>query len=206
MELLKLLLAARATPTLVVMAESGLLGMVLGGVAHLASFENMIKVEAALGLKADAVRRLGALGVWVEEDAERLGERLRLSNAESSGSWRWKAGGVLRRSRTRRPRVRSFITSVRNPFSIGRWWPGHGRRRARPKPLGTNWRPCRCAGRRRFFRSRRRISSSLGMAAGPPLGAAMRAAEAAWIAADFPADRVAIDVIAREAAQRAMAR
>ena len=72
MELLKLLLAARATPTLVVMAESGLLGMVLGGVAHLASFENMIKVEAALGLKADAVRRLGALGVWVEEDAERL--------------------------------------------------------------------------------------------------------------------------------------
>jgi hypothetical protein len=74
--LLKLLIAARATPTLAVMAESGLLSMVLGGVAHLASFENMIKLEAAVGLKADAVRRLGALGVWVEEDAERLGERL----------------------------------------------------------------------------------------------------------------------------------
>jgi poly(A) polymerase len=47
---------------------------------------------------------------------------------------------------------------------------------------------------------------SIGIAAGPPLGAAMRAAEAAWIAADFPADRAAIDAIAREAAQRAMAR
>ena len=43
MELLKLLLAPRATPTLAVMAESGLLGMVLGGVPFLASFENMVK-------------------------------------------------------------------------------------------------------------------------------------------------------------------
>jgi poly(A) polymerase len=82
MEMLKLLLAARAAPTLAVMAESGLLGTVLGGVAYLASLENMIKLEETLGREADAVRRLGALGVWVEEDAERLGERLRLSNAE----------------------------------------------------------------------------------------------------------------------------
>ena len=83
MELLKLLVAARATPTLVVMAECGLLGMVLGGVAYLASFENMIKVEAALGAETDAIRRLGALGLWVAEDAERLAQRLRLSKAES---------------------------------------------------------------------------------------------------------------------------
>jgi hypothetical protein len=34
----------------------------------------------------------------------------------------------------------------------------------------------------------------------------MRAAEAAWIAADFPADRAAIDAIAKDAAQRAIAR
>ena len=43
----------------------------------------------------------------------------------------------------------------------------------------------------------------LGIAAGPPLGAAMRAAEAAWIAADFPAERAAIDAIADEAVQNA---
>ena len=82
-EMLKLVVAARATPTLAVMTECGLLGTVLGGVAYLASFENMIKVETALGVEADAVRRLGALGVWVPEDAERLAQRLRLSNAES---------------------------------------------------------------------------------------------------------------------------
>jgi len=82
MELLKLLLAPRAVAALVVMAESGLLGPVLGGVPHLASFANMAKVEAACGFWPDAARRLAALGVWVAEDAERLWQRLRLTNAE----------------------------------------------------------------------------------------------------------------------------
>jgi poly(A) polymerase len=64
------------------MAESGLLVPVLGGVPDLAAFSNMAKVEAAAGVRADAVRRLGALGVRIAEDAERLWQRLRLSNAE----------------------------------------------------------------------------------------------------------------------------
>ena len=82
MELLKLLLARHATPALAVMAESGLLVPVLGGVPDLAGFENMAKVEAAAGVQADAVQRLGALGARIAEDAERLWQRLRLSNAE----------------------------------------------------------------------------------------------------------------------------
>jgi hypothetical protein len=44
------------------MAESGLLVPVLGGVPDLAGFENMAKVEAAAGVQADTVQRLGALG------------------------------------------------------------------------------------------------------------------------------------------------
>ena len=44
MELLKLLVARHATPTLAIMAESGLLLPVLGGVPDLAGFENMAKV------------------------------------------------------------------------------------------------------------------------------------------------------------------
>ena len=42
----------------------------------------MVKVEAAVGITPGATRRLGALAVWVAEDAERLWQRLRLSNAE----------------------------------------------------------------------------------------------------------------------------
>src|ERR1700691_1954549 len=83
MELLKLLHAPHATPMLAVMAETGILGAVLGGVPLLASFENVVKAEAAMGFSADAVRRLGALAVTVKEDGERLGQRLRLSNAEA---------------------------------------------------------------------------------------------------------------------------
>ena len=44
-----------------------------------------------------------------------------------------------------------------------------------------------------------------GVPAGPPLGVALRAAEAAWIAADFPADRAALEAIADKVAQQAAA-
>jgi poly(A) polymerase len=44
-----------------------------------------------------------------------------------------------------------------------------------------------------------------GIAAGPALGAALRAAEEAWIAADFPDDRAAIETIAERAAREAVA-
>src|SRR5580692_6342191 len=75
-ELMKLLLAPFAVPTLVVMAETGFIELLLGGVPQLASFANMIKVEEAAGVAPDAVRRLAALGVLIAEDAERLRARL----------------------------------------------------------------------------------------------------------------------------------
>src|SRR5215475_2021689 len=71
MEMVKLLVARHAVPSLAVMTEAGLLEQVLGGVPLLASFANMIKLEAVLALSPDAVRRLGALSVSVVEDAER---------------------------------------------------------------------------------------------------------------------------------------
>ena len=202
MELLKLLVAARATPTLAVMAECGLLGMVLGGVAYLASFENMIKVEAALGAEADAVRRLGALGVWVEEDAERLSQRLRLSNAESErllaleGWWRVAPKPIRRR------RARCFIGSGRNRSPIGCLWPGRARKRARPTAPGTRLRACRNAGRRRYFRSRPRTSCGAASRRVRRSARRLRAAEAAWIAADFPADDAAIEADRRSCVLR----
>jgi poly(A) polymerase len=42
-----------------------------------------------------------------------------------------------------------------------------------------------------------------GFAAGPALGAVMRTAEQAWIAADFPVDAASIQAIADRAAQGA---
>ena len=44
-----------------------------------------------------------------------------------------------------------------------------------------------------------------GVPKGPALGAALRAAEAAWIAADFPVTRDALDAIAERAVRAAIA-
>src|SRR5215831_13318057 len=56
-ELMKLLVAPYAVATLVVMTEAGFTTLLLGGVAQLASFANMIKVEEAAAIPPDAVRR-----------------------------------------------------------------------------------------------------------------------------------------------------
>ena len=62
-------------------------------------FAAMIAAERALGLKADAMRRLAALAVAVTEDAKRIATRLRLSNAEakaldSMGHRWWRLAGM----------------------------------------------------------------------------------------------------------------
>ena len=206
MEMLKLLLAARPTPALAVMAESGLLGLVLGGVAYLASFENMIELEAALGLQADAVRRLGALGVWVEEDADRLGERLRLASAESERllaleGW-WRIAQALEAKAARallyRLDAEAFVDRILLAWS-----------RSPAGAADAAWHECATLPRRwraPAFPLKAADFMNLGLATGPPLGAAMRAAEAAWIAADFPADPAVLEAIAKGTAARALAR
>ena len=200
-ELLKLVVAPRATPTLAVMAETGILDMVLGGVPFLASFENMVKVEAALGLGPDALRRLGALAVWVAEDAERLGGRLRLANAETErlatldGWWRSAPAADERPARALLYRLGPQVFLDRALTAWARSQAGAAD--AAWRDLGSlPWRwtapvfPLKAAD----FIDR-------GVAPGPSLGAALRAAEAAWIAADFPADRSAIEAIANGAVQ-----
>jgi poly(A) polymerase len=205
MEILKLLVASRATPTLAVMVESGLLGMVLGGVAFLASFENVVKVEAALGAQPDAVRRLGALGVWVAEDAERLTRRLRLSNAESErllaleAWWRITPQPDGRAARALLYQIgpqsfadRVFLAWARSDAGVadGAWY--------EISSLPQRWTAPSFPLRAADFMSR-------GVVAGPPLGIVLRAAEEAWIAADFPLDAAALEAIADRTVQEAAA-
>ncbi len=68
MELMKLMVAPHAVPTLIAMSDAGLTLRVLGGVSYLGAFEMMAKVEAALGWRARSgaqarcARRLGGGG------------------------------------------------------------------------------------------------------------------------------------------------
>jgi poly(A) polymerase len=200
-ELLKLLLEPRATPTLAIMAETGLLGSVLGGVALLASFENMVKIEAAMRLEADAMRRLGALGVAIMEDGERLSQTLRLSNAETErlialdGWWRVTPAAGEKSARALLYQVgpqhfsdRVLVAWSRSGAGVADFaWRGLA-------CLPETWTAPAFALKAGDFIRR-------GVAAGPALGAALRAAEEAWIAADFPTDHAAVELIADRTAR-----
>ncbi len=200
-EMLKLFVAARATPALAVMAEIGLLGLVLGGVAFLASFENLVKAESALGIEPDAVRRLGALGVWVAEDAERLTPRLRLANAESERllalEYWWRvappADAQAARALLYDLGPQSFADRVLIAWS-----------RSEAGAADRAWRELASLPQRwtaPVFALKAADFTRRGIPAGPPLGVALRAAEQAWIAADFPSDRAALEAIADHAAK-----
>jgi poly(A) polymerase len=202
-ELLKLVLAPHAASTLAVMAETGLLGAVLGGVPLLASFENMAKAEAAVGVGADAVRRLGALGVIVKEDAERLALRLRLSNAEAERLaaldfwWRVSpaSGNQAAHALLYQLGPQSFLDRVLLAWSrsaagaADKAW-------LELASLPQHWNPP-------VFPLKAADFIRRGIAPGPALGAVLRAAELAWIAADFPEQPDAIETIADNAARGA---
>jgi poly(A) polymerase len=198
-ELLKLLVAPHAVPTLAVMAESGLLEPILGGVPDLAGFANMIKIVGAIGARADPVQRLGALAVRIPEDAERLRLRLRLANAEyerlASMGEGWavmsacdeQAGrALLYRLGPERFVDRVLLAWARSPESA------HDSAWRALATLAAHWRIP-------IFPLKAEDFLKRGVPRGPALGAALREAEEAWIAKDFPADAAAIEEIAEGA-------
>jgi poly(A) polymerase len=203
MELLKLLVARRAAEAVHVMADAGLLVAILGGVPYLAPFDAMAAIEAVSGSMPDAIRRLGALAVLITEDADRLQERLRLSNAEharlrsmADGWWRINAGMTA-------PAARALLYRLGPDFFADRVLLAWSRARDRSDDpqwpellaLPARWQPPSCPLTAADLIAR-------GVAKGPALGAALRAAEAAWIAADFPADPAVVAAIADGAAAR----
>jgi poly(A) polymerase len=204
-ELMKLLVAPFAVPTLAVMTEAGFMTLLLGGVALLASFANLIKVEEATGVAPDAVRRLGALGVFIDEDAERLRGKLRLFNSESerlaslANRW-WRVSPALGEAGAQVLLYR--LGPVRYVDRVLIAWT-----RAWQGAADPGWRalaalPMRWTAPR--FPLKSADLTARGVPRGPLLGAAMRAAEEAWIAAGFPQDEAALDRIANDAARRPM--
>jgi tRNA nucleotidyltransferase/poly(A) polymerase len=206
MELMKLLVATHAAPTLTAMSDAGLLMRFIGGVPYLASFGNMVKVEAVIGEPPDPVRRLGALAVMVAEDAERLWQKLRLANTEHerlasmAEGWRRISPGFGELA------VRALL------YRLG---PQHftdhallGWARSRASSHDEAWRalttlPAHWTAP--VFPLKAADFIQRGIAKGPALGAALAAAEKAWIAAGFPSDQAALDQIVNHAAALARA-
>jgi poly(A) polymerase len=148
------------------------------------------------------VRRLGALGVAVAEDADRLLQRLRLANAEharllSIGDDWWSvspANDHDGRALLYRLGSERFIDRVLVAWSRS------------PAPASDDaWRALATLPSRWIvpvFPLKAQDFIKRGIAKGPALGAALDAAEAAWIAADFPSDVMSIDRIADNAIRK----
>jgi poly(A) polymerase len=196
MELLKLVVAPRAAATLVTMAESGLLVDILGGVPLIPAFADMVAIEAVMGVPGDAVRRLGALAAMIVEDAERLWQRLRLSNTEherlasmADGWWRIApahgepaARALLYRLGPQRFTDRALLAWARSPAEAS----------------DAAWRELAALPERWIapvFPLKAADFLARGVEKGPALGAALRAAEEAWVASGFPRDMPALSAI-----------
>ncbi|MGJ0394096.1 MAG: CCA tRNA nucleotidyltransferase [Methylocystis sp.] len=82
-EIIKLLPARRAPEVMRAMSHAGIIEVLLG-MGYPARLERLAAFEAARSKKPDAVLRLAAFSALTIEDADRLRERLRLSNDETS--------------------------------------------------------------------------------------------------------------------------
>ena len=200
MEIMKLLVATHAVPTLVVMADAGLALRILGSVTYLASFVNLAKSEAAIGAKPCPVRRLGALAVSVTEDAERLWQKLRLTNneharlASMADGWRRISPSIGEGGA--RALLYRFGPDAFTDHALLGW------ARSQASANDTGWLRLTTLPQRftaPVFPLKAADFIKRGIAKGPALGAALRAAEEAWIAAGFPGDAAELSAIADRA-------
>jgi poly(A) polymerase len=203
MELMKLLIAPAAAATCAAMTDAGILGPVLGGVPLVASLRRMAAIEAAAGLAPHACRRLGALAVGIIEDAERLAQRLRLSNAEaerllSMGSGWWHI------SPTDEQAMRALLYRIGDEHfrdRVALAWSRAGSRASDEAWLQMLRLPERWT--KPKFRLKAADFLARGLVPGPQLGKALAAAEEAWVAANFPLDQAALAAIADAAVRTA---
>ncbi|MET0313836.1 MAG: CCA tRNA nucleotidyltransferase [Hansschlegelia sp.] len=184
-ELLKLLVAPRAAETVAAMAQAGLLAPLTSGAPRLSRFARFVAGDAD---RPDALLRLAALLQFTAEDAARLKARLRLSNAESK---RLEAIGDLTPALSPADGEQAAQRAL---YSLGESaYRDRVRLAAVDAPekdwsvlisLPDRWAPPKFPLTAADFRAR-------GLE-GPPLGRALKAAEAAWVEAGFPEDAAGI--------------
>jgi poly(A) polymerase len=186
------------------MTEAGLLVSVIGGVPLLASMSNMMKLEIALALVPDPVRRLAALAVNGVEDAERLRERLRLANVEFERTRSMADGWWHLSAETSEPEAQALLYRLGPAKYCDRVMLAWSR--AFDESVSdARWRALVTLPQRwhvPVFPLKAADFIARGVTRGPALGSALRTAEADWIAEGFPMGAAALARIAARAAGR----
>jgi tRNA nucleotidyltransferase/poly(A) polymerase len=196
-EMLKLLVAPGASAALREMSDVGLLLELLGGVTYQAAFDGMVAAETQLALSPDAIRRLAALSVAIVEDAMRLTQRLRLSNAESerldSMGYRWWRLVSVDEAQARIRLYKLGPDRYRDRVMLG--WAREGGDAHYWQTLATL--PARWTVP--VFPLKAADFMGRGLQPGPELGATLARAEQSWIDAGFPSGKTELTAIADRA-------
>ena len=190
-ELLKLLRARRAVEVLAAASDCGLMQGLIGGVVEIGRLARAIRFEIEERLDPDPIRRLAALAVATREDAERLREALRLSNAEHDRLAGYaevlarlrSLGAPLDAAEIRRLVVEHGVAALGDAFAA---------LADEPRPVVT---PEAEAALRGFLKGQEPVPVfplrgadflDQGVAAGPALGALLARLRKAWLAAGCP--------------------
>ena len=191
-ELRRILVAPQAAGAIAALYDYGLLTSLLGGVPRLADFARLIEIDTALGLAPDAALRLASLAVFVREDVARLGERLRLANAEQA-VLALAADDALDRGLPEEGSAQAALyrlgaSAYRSTLRIA--WARSGACADDPRwrlalALPERWQAP-------VFPLRGADIMALGDLKGPEIGAILRRLEQDWIAQGFAEDREAL--------------
>ncbi len=208
-ELMKLLAAPRAGDVVQTMGECGFLEPILGGLAYPGRLGRLIAIETARGRQGDAVLRLAALGAAIPEDAERLRDRLRLANAEYDRTASAAAVLVGLHGISAPPSRNDLRVLL---FSAGREAARDALALAEAES-GSSSADAAFAGADRFLAEAPEPKLPFsgadliarGVAAGPPVGRALRALEALWVRAGFPTEPETLSRFVEEAVESARA-
>jgi tRNA nucleotidyltransferase/poly(A) polymerase len=179
-ELFKLLIAPYAADAAVLMCEMGLSVAVLG-VQYLHRLKALADSDANQKRKPDALERLAALCVQLEEDAVRLTETLRLSRAENR--LLYEIAGALQNLRRMPDEKRARILLHKFPL---------GYESAVRIASGGAWEQLISLPQRKpipDFPVKGADLLALGYQAGPKLGQVLSALENKWISSDFSLTR-----------------
>lgn len=185
-EFLKLLVTRRAVDAVAVMSDTGVLSSLLSSVPQPARLARLITIDP----DADAMLRLAATCAIVGEDAERLQNKLRLSNAETSRlalatrAYEHLRGGVPSPARLRERLFEDGRAGALDGLKLA--WAESG-----APPDAKDWRSAAA-----FLRDTPEPHLPFsgadliarGVSAGKPLGNALKTLQAKWIRAGFPSD------------------
>jgi poly(A) polymerase len=149
------------------------------------------------------VQRLAALGVMVAEDAERLWQKLRLANAEHERLASMAEGWRRISPAFGEQAAQALVYRLGPQQFVDHALLGWARSRATSHDAG--WRALATLPQRwtaPVFPLKAADFIKRGVEKGPALGEAMRAAEAAWVAAAFPVAQAALDAVVATAIKR----